>query len=293
MVTSVPAWFGSKGRTRKPLGLDVTTITDTSNSMGPYINFITSKAVYQSLETALQSQNIGVSSQNENKYSFCVAGNSNDVKPPLSRIEKDVVISAPLFPRDARWALGEEILGDDVTYPTYNLTGSEGENVTASLNTIQAEYRDYNTSNQRITIGGSDLPGYVASIDNNPEYPSIYVGVHELIFFTLAENPNAPIPIPPKPSGILVGFVYTTDTLGTAIYIDGTNINYRENMPLFAINVRPRFVFPANTLQLLINQAVATNGALYDIAFFSTPERYALLAESLGSVLGKYLYSLT
>jgi len=289
MVTSVPAWFGSKGRTRKPAGLDVTTVTDTSSSMNPYVNFITSSAVYQSLETALRSQNIGVSSQNENKYSFCVALNPNDVQPSLDRVEKDVVIGGSAV----RWATGQEVIDDIVAYPTYTLTGSAGENVAASLNTIQAEYRDYNETNQRITIGGSDAPGYMANITSNPTYPSIYVGVHSLYIRALGEDPNTSIP--PEPSGVLVGFVYTTDTVGTAIYIEGNSINYRENMPTYAISVSPGSTFGnvPNALNKLINQTVATNGALYNITFFSTPEKYTLLAESLGTVLGKYLYSIS
>lgn len=293
MVTSVPAWFGSKARTRKPLALDITTITDTSGSMVFYIDFITSDTVYKSLETSLRSQNIGVSPENENRYSFCVAKDKRDFKPPLSEIEKDVTIQGSSEAR--RWATGSEVTdtSTSITYPTYELTGGDGENVAASLNTIQTTNRDYNTFSQRVTIGGTDTPFYMADIIEDVEYPSIFIGVHSIIIRALSEDPSAGIP--PTPPGQLVGFVYTTDTVGTAIYIDGTTINYRENMPTFGISVtsrNPDLGIP-RSIGKLVDYAIATNGAVYDIDFFTTPEKYALLTESLGAVLGKYLYSLT
>ena len=293
MVTSVPAWFGSKARTRKPLALDVTTITDTSGSMVFYIDYITSDTIYQSLEASLRSQNIGVSPENENRYSFCVAKDKRDVKPPLSEIERDVTIQGS--PGARRWVTGPEVTDTSapIDYPDYEITGGDGENVAASLNTIQTKDRDYNTSSQRITIGGTDTPFYMADIIEDVEYPSIFIGVHSIIIRALSEDPSAGIP--PTPRGQLVGFVYTTDTVGTAIYIDGTTINYRENMPTFGISVTSRnsdLGIP-RSIRKLVDQAIATNGAVYDIEFFTTPEKYALLTESLGAVLGKYLYSLT
>ena len=66
-------------------------------------------------------------------------------------------------------------------------------------------------------------------------------------------------------------------------------------MPTFGISVtsrNPDLGIP-RSIGKLVDYAIATNGAVYDIDFFTTPEKYALLTESLGAVLGKYLYSLT
>ena len=290
MVTSVPAWFGSKGRTRKPLGLDVTTITDTSNSMKPYIDFITSADVYIALETAFLAENIGVSSQNENKYSFCVGANNRENRPPTSQIEKDVIINASL----TRWALGSQVLADVVTYPTYNLSGSFGENVIGSLNTIETNNREYNVLNQRVTIAGSDSPTYMSGVfppDPDRPYSSIFVGVHSVII-----REDSAVTDPPTPNGTLVGMVYTTDTLGVAIYMEEVPgspivIHYRENMPVTGINIVPDA--RGNRCQACIDRAIATNGAIYNIDFFSDSDKYVALAESLGTVLGKYLYSIS
>ena len=59
MVNGLPAFFGRKARTIVPPGLDITTITDVSGSMGDFAQFITSPLLYESLEAALFAEGIG------------------------------------------------------------------------------------------------------------------------------------------------------------------------------------------------------------------------------------------
>ena len=278
MTFGLPAFFGVKARTIVPPGLDVTSITDISGSMGPYASFITSAGLYEALEAALVAESIGTLPATPNKYSFCVGGDSTTNTLPLITRNVQVIGASQL------WALGSDVTAQTVVYPTYNVGGGGNEDMALSTNLVSNNNRTYNLQNERIIISGSDeQSGQQTNFDPTPLYSQRYVGIHSAAL-SITENPS----LPPTPAGTLVGFVYTTASQGVAIYIDGSTINYRDSMPTSVFNAEP----VDSTEQSCLDQCKSTNGALYDIRFFTNSARFALLGESLGSVLGKYLYSI-
>ena len=105
------------------------------------------------------------------------------------------------------------------------------------------------------------------------------MGVHQ-VTLSIAE-PAGPNPVP---AGTLVGFVYTTVTTGAAIYVSGSTINYRLDVPVANMTATAT----GGTNQINVGRAAATNGAIYDIDI-----DFAILGESLGNVLGQYLYDIS
>lgn len=284
---SVPVFFGAKARTKRPPGIDVTSLTDISASMGPYAAFITSSATIQALETELLNQGVGVVSPN--RYSFATGGGKNPLFINLAQIEKPVKVDSV----STRWATGTEILANRVTLPTLSATQiNNTEDMPLATNIVSNADRGYLQQNTRIIISSSDeqVGQGVSIFDTTPVYDYRYVGIHSLPVFTISE-PAGPNPIP---SGILAGFVYTTNTVGTAIYIDGTTINYRTNVPVANVTASGSGAGGAViTFQTLIDRAKQTNGAIYDITLFqgSTANlQFTTLATSLGNVLGKFLF---
>jgi len=279
MTFGLPAFFGVKARTIVPPGLDVTSITDISGSMGPYADFITSAGLYEALEAALAAESIGTLPATPNKYSFCVGGDRNT--NTLPEITRNVNVNGV----SQLWALGSDVTAQTVTYPTYNADGGGNEDMALSTNLVSNNNRAYNLQNERIIISGSDeQDSQLSRFDPTPLYSQRYVGIHSADL-SIQENPS----LTPRPAGTLVGFVYTTASQGVAIYIDGSTINYRDSMPTSVFVADPT----NQTTQICLDQCKNTNGALYDIRSFRTSALYALLGESLGNVLGKYLYSIS
>jgi len=268
---SVPVFFGAKARTKKPPGLDVTSITDLSGSMRSYAAFISSISTFQALETALVAQGVGVVSSN--RYSFATAG-SGAGDETLAQIERFATVNGVV----QRWAPGVNILNGTAITPTYTV-GPNLENMGSASNLITANNRDYLLGNERIIIAGSDEQSYGAAFTVSPTYPHRYVGVHEVILsVTEPAGPN------PVPAGTLIGFVYTTATTGAAIYNDNGTLNYRLAVPVANMTATAT----GGTRQDNVDHAVTTNGAIYDINI-----DFELLGESLGTVLGQYLYDIS
>lgn len=269
---SVPVFFGAKARTKKPPGIDVTSITDLSGSMGPYASFISASATFVALENALLAQEIGILSQN--RYSF--ASGADSANNTLASIERNVTVNGV----SQRWAPGSNVLNGTATLPT--LTANQGgatEDMGLAANLVSATDRQYLTGNERIIIAGSDEQSYATAFVASPSFPYRYVGVHQvLLSITEPAGPN------PMPTGTLVGFVYTTATTGAAIYVDGSTINYRLEVPVANMTATAT----GGTNQINVNRAAATNGAIYDIDI-----NFAVLGESLGNVLGQYLYDIS
>ena len=275
---SVPIFFGAKARTKKPPGLDVTSITDVSGSMGTYASFITALSTFVALENALLSEEIGLISPN--RYSFATAGVFGGGET-LAQIERFVTVNGV----NQRWAPGENILNGTAVTPTYAV-GPDQENMGSASNLITGNDRDYLVGNERIIIGGSDEQSYGSAFALSPPYEHRYIGVHS-VSLTISE-PAGPNPVP---AGNLVGFVYTTNTTGAAIYLSGSTLNYRLGVPVANVTALAASSGGAPTLQINVNHAAATNGAIYKIDGFGT--NFALLAESLGTVLGQYLYDIS
>jgi hypothetical protein len=269
---SVPVFFGAKARTKKPPGIDVTSITDLSGSMQPYASFISARATYVALENALIAQGIGVLSSN--RYSFASGGDSRN--NTLSQIEKNVIVNGI----SQRWAPGTNVLNGTATIPT--LTANQGgatEDMGIASNLMTGNDRGYLAGNERIIIAGSDEQSDVTAFNTSTPYPHRYVGVHQVsLSITEPAGPN------PIPAGTLIGFVYTTATIGAAIYNDVGTLNYRLAVPVANMTATAT----SGTKQVNVDQAKATNGAIYDIDI-----DFALLGESLGNVLGQYLFDIS
>ena len=282
MVNGLPAFFGRKTPTIVPPGLDVTTITDVSGSMEDYARFITSAGLYEELETALQAELIGTEPATPNKYSFCLGA---DLRRGESSDLNDIEVEIEVNGIEQLWALGSDVLAQTVDYPVYSTGGAGRENMSRSTNLVSNNDREYNPLNELVIISGSDeqIGRAFDAFDQFPLYPQRYVGIHSAAL-TVDEQG-----LPPAPAGTLVGFIYTTAAEGVAVYIDGSTINYSTQLPTSAFEAEA----VDGTQQDCINQAISTNGAIYDIRFFIDAARYALLGESLGKVLGKYLYSVS
>ena len=269
---SVPVFFGAKARTKKPPGIDVTSVTDLSGSMQPYASFISARATYVALENALLAQGIGILSLN--RYSFASGGDSG--RNTLASIERNVTVSGV----SQRWVPGSNLLDGSARLPTLTANqGADTEDMGLAVNLVSATDRQYLTGNERIIIAGSDEQDYATVFVASPSFPYRYVGVHQ-VTFSIAE-PAGPNPVP---AGTLVGFVYTTATTGAAIYVSGSTINYRLDVPVANMTATAT----GGTNQINVDRAAATNGAIYDIDI-----DFAILGESLGNVLGQYLYDIS
>jgi hypothetical protein len=274
---------------KAPPGLDVTFITDTSGSMDPYVNFVSSFSTIQSLENSLYNQGVGVTS--ENKYSTCLGAST---LPPfissLTSIEKFVVLSG----QSVRWAPGSSVRASSVSWASLSGFRSNSEDMTGATYFVASGLRDYTALNERVIVSASDEQSNLTLVTgalNTVTTPSTrqrYVGIHSVNFGV--SEPAGPSPIP---AGTVIGFVYTTNTEGALIYSNGSQSFVRTSVPVAAVSVTTAPTpFGSGDQQRpeLLEFPIATNGAIYSITTASTSSGAALLLGSLGEVLGKYLY---
>jgi len=272
---SVPAFFGAKARTKKPPGLDITSVTDLSGSMQAYASFISSRATLLALEQALLAQGIGDLSPN--RYSLVSGAGRSPAYATLAEIERFITVDGS----SQRWATGASLIDASAIIPilTANL-GVNTEDMGLAAGLMSENDRDYLGANERIIIAGSnEQSAYASAFVASPTYNYRYVGVHS-VTLSISEpaGPNS------VPSGTLSGFVYTTNTTGVAIYIDGSTINYRTAVPVANVTATAT----NGTKQINVDHAATTNGAIYSIAM-----DFELLGESLGNVLGEYHYDIS
>ena len=273
-ANSVPVFFGAKARSKNPPGLDVTFIIDLSDSRyGDYAPEVASERSVRGMEEELLLQGIGVVSSN--RYSVTSGGDS--AFNTLPEIEQNAIVNG--LPQ--RWAPGANVLNDSAILP--NLIAGRGESTEdmgLAANLITENDRDYMAINERIIIAASDEQSYGTPFTANPTYPHRYVGVHEV---SLSINePAGPNPVPA--GGLLVGFIYTTATTGTAIY-ESTELDYRLDVPV--ANVTATAISGAR--QENIDQARVTNGAIFDIDRFEA----TIVGRAIGQVLGQYLFDIS
>jgi len=273
---SVPVFFGAKARSKRPPGIDVTSITDLSGSMQPFASFISSRATIVALENALIAQGVGVLSTN--RYSFATGGTFPSDR--LSTIELPVRINSA----NQRWATGAQVIDFTANLPALRADrGGDTEDMGIASNLVTNNNRDYLSANERVIIAGSDEQLSVTAFTASPPFPHRYVGVHSVnLSITEPAGPN------PVPAGTLRGFVYTTSTTGVAIYINGSTINNRADVPVANVTATAASNGGFPTRQVNVDQARLTNGAIYDIRFFNTG--FELLAISLGNALGQFLF---
>ena len=266
---SVPAFFGAKARSFKPPGVDVTFLSDISGSMGPYLSFFVSTSTVSALELALRDQGVGITSSN--RYSFAIAGNLSG-----TTAESSVFVNG----NATRWATGSQVLDGSANLPVLR-AGPDNEDMGAGSNYITSTDRGYTSDNAQIILAGSDEQSYGSAFSASPTYPHRYVGIHGVTFsVTEPAGPN------PVPAGVLIGFVYTTDTTGVAIYSDAGTVNYRLDVPVANFTATAAGVGTSSNLQINIDRAADTNGAIYSIN-----AGFGVIATSLGTVLGSLLYA--
>ena len=282
MATGVPGFFTRKYRTPIPPGVDVTFVTDVRSTSVNYLDFIADPLLFQGLETALIAEGVGTTENN--RYSFGVGVPKNTVSVIQVENRYKVVVNGT----EQRWALGSDVLADTVVYPTYTTTPGVSSNVATSANLLFQEPkiagdplydRDYNLLAEQILISASYGGIEQLSFDYPAYFPYRYIALAPAQLQVGTASPN------PRPPGTLVGLVYTTAAEGVAIFIDGSTIYYQEEVPTSDM------FFTLGTLSEAIRRQVeVTNGAVYQVREFQSAERLALFGESLGAVLGKYLY---
>lgn len=294
---SVPVFFGGKARTKKPVALDVTFISDRSGSMRAFVAFVTSVSTVKSLEQALLDQSVGVTQPN--RYSICqgAGARGSTALRTLAQIEFPVVVSGV----SQRWALGSDLLADKVLWPQFSAdAGDNTEDVAGASYLVATGSRGYQAAAQRIIVAAGDLQspyleGFVSGPTTlaaltAPDTGQIYVGVHNLSI-TIAE-PAGPNPIP---AGQIFGFIFTTNTTGTAIYLNGATLNYRFDVPIANVTTTFSGSFggygpTSDQVTSVFNLPRQTNGAIYRLALSNTQAGTEALGVSLGQVLGEFLF---
>lgn len=298
---SVPAFFGVRGKTLKPVSIDVTFTTDQSGSMRAFVAFISSISTIVALENALTTQGVGISQ--DNRYSLCSGAGGIDsplgAHDELDEIEYFVTVDSVL----QRWAPGPEVVAGNVLWPSLSANaGNDTEDMALAAHLIAGGAREYQATAQRIIVAARDLqcPYLEDVVDNSVALATLtaeataqrYIGVHAVdIAFTEPASAN---PVPP---GSVFGFVYTTDSVGTAIYLDGNTLHYREGVDVSKVTLSYAGVVggtygpdPGQADEILAF-AEATNGAIYRLALTNTTAGTEALGVSLGQVLGQYLYA--
>jgi len=293
---SVPAFFGVRGKTLKPVSIDVTFTTDQSGSMSAFVAFVSSISTIVALENALTTQGVGISQ--DNRYSLCSGAGGAANHDELDEIEYSVTVDSVL----QRWAPGSEVVAGNVVWPSLSANaGNDTEDMALAAHLIAGGAREYQATAQRIIVAAGDLicPYLEDVVDNSVALATLtaeataqrYIGVHRAdIAFTEPASAN---PVPP---GNVFGFVYTTDSVGTAIYLDGDILHYREgvDVPRVAISFSGPFggssSGPGQADEILAF-AEATNGAIYRLDLTNTTAGTEALGVSLGQVLGQYLYA--
>lgn len=297
---SVPAFFGSKARTLKPVALDLTFACDRSGSASPFLRFISAISTIEALEAALIAEGVGVTQ--DNRYS--ITSGAGGIDPPLPAFE--TLAKIEFFPVvdgvTQRWAPGSSITSGTVSWPLLQPTaGNNTEDVALASYLIATGSRNYQANSQRIIVASGDLqsPYLEAVVDNSvalnsltdPATEQIYVGVHN-VNITITE-PAGPDPIP---AGQVFGFVYSGPTTGTAIYLDtNATLSYRKNVPFSQVALSfagslGRYGPSPGQADEILNFPLQTNGALYRLALSNTSAGTEALGTSLGQVLGRFLF---
>lgn len=262
------------GRNKRALflpSIDFTTVIDTSGSNATYYNVFYNISRYLELENNLKNLGIGALPSRVNKYSFCIGSTSGAA---LSTFERSVVINGSIF---TRWVTGDNFQNDIVALGNLSITtGQDG--IIHPANVVGGEDRGYDSNAIRVVFGISDdiNVNTTQTFNTTDLFPYKYIGLHSLTFsYTGDQGPN------PVPAGTWAGFFFETNTIGTAIYINGSIINYRKEVPVASVSVGGL----TTTTQRCVTQARSTNGALYISEIFETASRATQLFESFSTII--------
>lgn len=300
----VPGFFGENKRNRRPVGLDMTFIYDTSGSMGNVNSFIRSLSTAQRIELALRDQVVGI--EQPNRYS-------------QSRMDSELVFAS------GRWVEGSQILSGINNWSNPSSTnigtGNDIEDVTGSAAAIAVNNRGYRDGIQRIILsfsdeqGGANLDTSDAAITalTSPATGQIFIGASGAILTISPAPPGAPVGAQWEPFGL----VYTTQTTGVAIYRNtSTNAVQYANVPIadtqweatsFSSGLGTGVFFDVTGPLINSNQgtgssnyqrvntprlAYLTGGAVYDVNKMLSTASLDAFGTSIGAVLGSLLYEL-
>lgn len=300
----VPGFFGKNKRNRRPVGLDMTFVYDTSGSMNDVNNFVRSLSTAERIEFALRDQLIGL--EQPNRYS-------------QSRMDVELSFNS------GRWIEGDQILSGQNNWSspatTSIATGNDTEDVTGSADALATGARGYRDGIQRVMLSFSDEQGntFLDTSDDaitsltNPATSQIFIAASGAI---LTISP-APADAPAGAEWEAFGIVYTTQTTGVAIYRNtNTNDVQYANVPI-ADTQWEATSFPSGagtgaildvTGPLINNNlgtgstnyqrvntprlAYLTGGAVYDVNKMLNTDSLDAFGTSIGTVLGSLLYEL-
>jgi hypothetical protein len=327
-ISSVPGFFGSKARQRRPAGVDVVYATDFSGSMNPFINFINDQATIAELEQALIDEQVGILVPNRycksSMQSMFVDGNTG-----LSwQFGSDILASSAIWEdwesTGFRWGASQE----DVTGAAYRIANTEFEygystsEVPASNGSVFGPTygeRSFRPEATQILVASSDEQSGGNINYFKDEVYDLITDSRKNFRYVAVSSIQIQKTIPPELAGKVVpfGIVFTSPAVWKIIYrpLVGVPDALPSGEPVFG-DVSPNDVqFFANGNQILdtsasgdielpnataffaqvINtpmMARGTQGAVYDIGQFNQPNGPPVFGKSLGLVLGRFLYDL-
>ena len=261
------------GRNKRTLflpSIDFTTVIDTTGSNLTYYGTFYVINRYLELENNLKNLGIGALPSRVNKYSFCIG---NTLGTALSTVERNVVINGSIF---TRWATGDNFQNDTVALGNLSVNSRDG--IIHSANLVGDQDRGYDSNAIRVVFGISDdiTADNTQTFNTTDLFPYKYIGLHSLTFSYVGDQGPNPIP-----AGTWAGFFFETNTIGTAIYINGSIINYRKEVPVASVSVGGL----NTTTQRCVTRARSTNGALYISEQFTTANRATQLFESFSTII--------
>jgi hypothetical protein len=231
MVTAVPAFFGSKARTRKPAAVDVTVLFDESGSNGNFINAFKDKANILSIESALAAEGVGTETF-LNRYSIGGFGNGlfADTSPDKVFIDSSEISEANWGATDPGSELGANF--EDETGAIYAIARPGGPR--GSLGAFRS--KDDNIARIVISESTEEASG---NLRNGEQLDALMRGGDSQILVFIdgpdlrfnqsrdlepsCSQLNALISAGTVPSGSRVyGFVFTGQTEATVIFSPAT-----------------------------------------------------------------------
>ena len=307
MVTAVPAFFGSKARTRKPAAVDVTVLFDTSGSNSSFIAAFKDKTNISSIESALAAESVGTGTA-LNRYS--IGGFRNaffaDTNPSKVFIDSSEISGANWGVTDANYDLGANL--EDETGAIYAIARPGGPR--GSL----GAFRSKSDNIARIVISESTEED--AGVTNGQELDSLMrTEASQILVFidgsgrgngvsVTAEptiSPTSPVPLPNNSR--VYGFVFTGQTEATVIFSPNavgpstqlSDLTIVKNIPKTSLSCQGynagRSSGPNNDGDIATNTghyAELTGGAV--LALTACTPNFPLAFEVLGKILGELLY---
>ena len=300
----VPGFFAGKGvGPGKPPSLDILFITDASGSMNSYINNnILDQNTPKTIESRLLAYDVGVRFSNRygratidkpflNTNSQPYSGwydNINDVDrywPAGDPTDLESVLGN-LVPSNqvGNW---EDVCGSAVYWPKVNSNFNDRRPLEeARLLLIHASDEQGNPeaggSRQPNARNEQDVIDYLVQED----VAGLFVGISDYNISSPAPDRDLVI----GDEGLRLGAVFLTSDRTTVIWQTGGGPSgtepYYETFPASEVSLSPGFEQEIDTERI----ARETNGAIYDVDRVTSSAGQRVFAQSLGDVLGNFLF---